>query len=227
MSITVACPGCGRKYAATDKHAGRNISCKQCGGSIPVPAQSPPPPSGPLLRYACDQCGTPYAISPEHAGKKTICSKCGLKFRIPGGGSPSTVSTKSASAPASSKPATVAVPARESPPPIDLDIYGLDEEPVALLPRSAGSAAEASASNRAANEADIPPPPRMKAYTPLSEGKKKQIAKRAAKLERMKPSNATIGVSFGAVLAVSSGGGGGGVPCEGAACSAGVGACCG
>ena len=47
----------------------------------------------------------------------------------------------------------------------------------------------------------MPPPPRMQAYKPLSEAKKKKIAKNAAKADRMKPSNATFGVSFGAVLA--------------------------
>ncbi len=40
-------------------------------------------------------------------------------------------------------------------------------------------------------------------YKPLSEAKKKQIAKRAAKADRMKPSNATLGVSFGTVLAIA------------------------
>jgi hypothetical protein len=43
--------------------------------------------------------------------------------------------------------------------------------------------------------------PRREQYKPLSEKKKKQISKRADKLDRMKPSNAGIGISFGAVLA--------------------------
>jgi DNA-directed RNA polymerase subunit RPC12/RpoP len=202
MPITAECPGCGRKYAVGEKYAGRNILCKQCGGSITVPAQSPSSHSVPMLRYSCDQCGKAYAISPEHAGKKTVCAKCGVKFRIPGG-SPSTVSTKSASAATSSKPATEPVPAQESPPPVDLDIYGLEEEPVAPLPRSAGSTSETSASNRSVSADAIPPPPRMKDYRTLSEAKKKQIAKRAAKVDRMKTSNATFGVSFGAVFLIA------------------------
>jgi hypothetical protein len=155
-----------------------------------------------MLRFSCDQCGKPYVISPEHAGKKTICVKCGVKFRIPGG-SPSTVSTKSASAPSPSKPAAVPVPAQESSPPVDLDVYGLAEEPVAPPPRPAGSPSEGSGSNRSVSEDAIPPPPRTTAYKPLSEAKKKQIAKRAATRDRMMPSNASMGVSFGAVLAIA------------------------
>ncbi len=49
----------------------------------------------------------------------------------------------------------------------------------------------------------MPPPPRMQAYKPLSEAKKKKIAKNAAKADRMKPSNATFGVSFGTALAIA------------------------
>jgi hypothetical protein len=49
----------------------------------------------------------------------------------------------------------------------------------------------------------MPPPPRMQAYKPLSEAKKKRIAKNAAKADRMKPSNATFGVSFGTALAIA------------------------
>ena len=51
-----------------------------------------------------------------------------------------------------------------------------------------------------AGEDSAPLPGRPKAYKPLSEAKKKQIAKRAAKIERSRPSNAAFGVSFGAVL---------------------------
>jgi hypothetical protein len=138
-------------------------------------------------------------ISAEHAGKKTVCAKCGAKIRIPGS-TPSTASAKSA--PASSKPAKVPLPAQESPSPVDLDLYGLEEAPVASLPpRSTGTPSETSASDRSVSKDSLPAPARIKAYKPLSEAKKKQIAKRAAKADRMKPSNATVGVSFGAVLA--------------------------
>jgi DNA-directed RNA polymerase subunit RPC12/RpoP len=192
-----------QEIRADEKHAGRDLSCKQCGGSIPVPAQSPPSPSGPMVRFSCDQCGKPHVISAEHAGKNTVCAKCGAKIRIPGG-SPSTASAKSAPAPAPSKPARVPVPAQQSPPAVDLDLYGWEEAPLASLPpRSAGDPSGASASDRSVSEDSLPAPSRVKAYKPLSEAKKKQIAKRAAKADRMKPSNATVGVSFGAVLAVA------------------------
>ena len=178
----------------------RNLPCKQCGGSIPLPAQLSLEESA-LLRFSCDQCGKHHMISAEHAGKKTICVKCGSKIRIPGG-SPSTVSAKSKSVPASSKPAAVRTSAQESPPPGGLDLYGLEDGPAAPLPRSAGAPSEAFAAGRSGSDDDVPPPAPLN-YKPLSEAKKKQIAKRAAKADRMKPSNATLGVSFGTVLAIA------------------------
>ncbi len=137
MPITVECSACGRKYTVADRKAGADLPCKQCGGSIPLPAQSSLEESA-LLRFSCDQCGKHHMISAEHAGKKTICVQCGSKIRIPGG-SPLTVSAKSKSVPASSKPAAVRTSAQESPPPGGLDLYGLEDGPAAPLPRSAGA----------------------------------------------------------------------------------------
>lgn len=228
MPIMVACPGCGRKYSVSEKSAGRSLTCKECGGSIAVPGQAPPqaqaqpqaqtPPAGaaPMLRFTCDQCGKPHAIAAEHAGKKTICVKCGARIRIPGA-SPATATaaaaaaataTATAAATTTRRPAAAAAvsaptrtPAapRESPP-AGLDIYGLEEALADAPSHSPGTPAGTSESGASGDEDSLPPPKRLD-YAPLSEEKKKKIARRAAKADRMKPSNASVGVSFGAVLA--------------------------
>ncbi len=222
MPIMVTCPGCGRKYAASEKNAGRSLTCKECGGSIAVPgqtqaqpqpqtqaqpqAQTPPAGAAPMLRFTCDQCGKPHAIAAEHAGKKTICVKCGAKIRIPGAipapataTAAATTARKPAAAAAVSAPAKNPAAPRESPA-AGLDIYGLEEALADAPLHSPGVPAGASASGASSDEDSLPPPKRLD-YAPLSEAKKKKIAKRAAKHDRLKPSSASVGVSFGAVLA--------------------------
>jgi hypothetical protein len=146
-----------------------------------------------MLRFSCQNCGKAYVISPEHAGKKTVCSSCGVKFQIPGK-SPSSVSA------AASRPAPKPEPKPDPPPTPELDVYGLEEEPAAP-PTSGSLALGASAPTSSAGEGPAPIPKRMKAYKPLSETQKKKIAKRADKLDRLKPSTAGVGISFGAMLA--------------------------
>lgn len=214
MPIMVTCPGCGRKYAASEKNAGRSLTCKECGGSIAVPGQALPqaqvqpqtqtPPAGaaPMLRFTCDQCGKPHAIAAEHAGKKTICVKCGAKIRIPGASpatATATTATKPAAAAAGSAPAKNPAAPRESAP-AGLDIYGLEEALADAPPQSPAMPSGALASGASGDDDSMPPPKRLD-YAPMSEAKKKKIAKRAAKLDRLKPSTASVGVSFGAVLA--------------------------
>jgi len=148
-------------------------------------------------------------ISPEHAGKKTVCSQCGVKFRIPGGGSPVVASTSaqrsSTSAATPAPPAPVKTAATPAPPaPDELDVYGLEEEPSPTATRGApGSPPEASVQSGSTSAESDPPLPRRDLYKPVSEKKKKQIVKRADKLDRLKPTNAGIGISFGAVLAIA------------------------
>ena len=38
MSISVACPGCGKRYRMKDAKAGRTVPCKACGATLEVPA---------------------------------------------------------------------------------------------------------------------------------------------------------------------------------------------
>jgi ribosomal protein S27E len=190
MSITVTCPGCGKAYAVDDKHAGRQFACKTCGGTIRVTA----PEAAPKLSVACDQCGKAHWVAAEHVGKKTTCKGCGAVFRIQAG----------AAAPVRSEPARPSAArsrAPESPPPPDVDVYGLDEPPEAPRAQASPAVEASSASPNGDDSASLPK--RIGAYKPLTAAQKKKIAKRAAKIEKTKVSNATVGVSFGAVLAIA------------------------
>jgi hypothetical protein len=190
MSVTVKCSGCGKAYAVEDQHAGRQFTCKQCGQVVRVTA----PEAAAKLSVACDQCGKAHWVSAEHVGKKTTCKGCGAQFRIQVGGV----------APVRSEPARRAsarAEAPESPPRSDVDVYGLDEEPAA--PLSQGSRPVETSLASPGGDDSAPLPKRPEAYKPLSAAQKKKIAKRAAKIEKTKTSNATVGVSFGAVLAIA------------------------
>jgi len=195
MNVTAECPSCGRKYSVDEKYAGKTFSCKQCSTAIQVSAPAAPSRAVPMLRFECENCGKAYAIASEHAGKKTVCASCGVKFRIPGGSS-SVVANTAAQRP--SKPAS----APPAPAPAELDVYGLEDEPPATAARGDRvSSSEATVPHGTTSAESDPPLPRRDHFKPLSEKKKKQIAKRADKLNLMKPSNAGVGISFGAVLA--------------------------
>jgi len=197
MQITAACASCGSKYRLDEKYAGRTFSCKQCSAAIQVSKQMAPAPTVPMLRFECENCSKAYTIAPEHAGKKTVCSNCGFKFRVPGGGSSVAAST---SAQRSSKAAS----ASATPAPAELDIYGLkDEPPFARAPGGRPSPSQASLEDDSRSADPDSLLPRRDHYKPLSEGKKKKITKRADKLDRMKPTSAGVGISFGAVFAIA------------------------
>jgi ribosomal protein S27E len=199
MIITAQCPGCDKPYSINEKYAGRKVPCPKCGQTMVVPAAEGAPPAAARLRVACENCGKGHFVAAGHAGKKTVCKSCGATFRIPSG-SPSTARGEPVPSPSGGAAAKAAL-APAPPAPEALDVYGLEEEPVA--PQTPGGPSSGAAlPTVAAGDGDAaPPPPRMKAYKPLSEAQKKKIAKRADKLDRTRPSNATLGVSFGAVLA--------------------------
>jgi hypothetical protein len=94
------------------------------------------------------------------------------------------------------------VPKEEPAAPALEDIYGLAEDP---LPPRSRAADPALANQGPASPEDEVKPIRPGAYKPMSEAKKKKIAKRADKIEKSKPyrSNAAFGVSFGTVLAIA------------------------
>jgi hypothetical protein len=189
MPMTVECPSCGTKYRFDEKYAGRTFSCKRCSSAIQASAEEAPEAATPVLRFKCENCGKGYKISSEHAGKKTVCSDCGTEFRIPWGDSPA-AANKSAQ--------------RSKPTPAELDVYGLEDEP----PASAGGAARVPGSgNTVQLDSTSAEPgavvPRRDYYKPLSEKQKKKINKRADKLNLLKPTNASVGISFGAVIAIA------------------------
>ncbi len=183
------CPSCGKSYAVDEKRVGHRTKCKQCGEVILVAISE----VAPKLRVECERCGKGHWVSAEHAGKQTVCKNCGAMFRIliggtaPGGNE-------------SPQPPSGRDVDPESPAHVDLDVYGLNEEPIVPLSRG-GSRSEESAATGSVDEDSAPLPSRLKPFEPLSDAKKKKIAKRAAKLEKSKASSATVGVSFGAVLA--------------------------
>ncbi len=63
MSIAVVCGSCGKRYAAPEKLAGKQVKCHQCGATVEVPAvevpavEAEPEPLEPL--------GDPFADMPE------------------------------------------------------------------------------------------------------------------------------------------------------------------
>jgi hypothetical protein len=190
MPMTVECPSCGAKYRFDEKYAGRTFSCKRCRSAIQASAEEAPAPAAPILRFKCGNCGKGYKISSEHAGKKTICSECGAEVRIPWGDSPAEAN-KSAQG---SAPPTAA----------ELDVYGLEDAP----PASAGGGGQGSLSDStlqldSTNAESAEALPRRDHYQPLTEKKKKKINQRADKRDRLMSTNAGVGVSFGAVLAIA------------------------
>jgi len=130
------------------------------------------------ISVACP-CGARLKTKDENAGRSLKCPKCGEPVRVP----------------AAAAPQTEAVPD---------DIYGLDDEPASRPSARSDDlfASSPSAPSSAAVEEKLPP---RAGYTPMTEEKKKKIAKRAAKVEKSKPSfaGAGIGVSIGTVLAIA------------------------
>jgi RNase P subunit RPR2 len=192
MSITTQCPGCRKTYAIDEKHEGRTLICKQCGGAMRVGSDGEVRRNGPRVRVECDDCGKGHWVSAENAGKKTFCKNCGTLFRIPEG---VTASDRNESTRASSAQLTDSDPSSQ----VELDVFGLKDGAVPTV-SGTSSLSGASAINGSAGDDSAPLPSRPKPYKPLSASKKKQIARRAAKLDRSRPSTAAFGVSFGAVL---------------------------
>lgn len=136
------------------------------------------------ISVACS-CGVRLKTKDENAGRSLKCPKCGNPIRVPAASASATAQPKAAEA----------APA---------DIYGLDDEPVSRSSEGSDGiyASSPSSSSSAATEEKLPP---RAGYTPMTDAKKKKIAKRAAKVDKEKPSfaGAGIGVSFGTVLLIA------------------------
>ena len=91
MPISAACPGCGAKFQAPDKLAGRRAKCPKCGAAIAVGGATEPADqtaganSGePSIAATCS-CGKRFRAKAELAGKRVKCPGCGNALTIPGG----------------------------------------------------------------------------------------------------------------------------------------------
>jgi hypothetical protein len=144
------------------------------------------------ITIQCPDCGTKYTVDQKFEGRKLTCKKCELKFTITAGPMTPQVAARSSASPAT-RPEPV--------PPVPDDVYGLADEPVPARVRNATAAGSSSRTDD-----DEPKTlPRPGSTTPLTEAQKRNIAKRADKIEKSKPfrSNAAFGVSFGTVLAIA------------------------
>ncbi len=123
-------------------------------------------------------CGARLKTKDENAGRSFNCPKCGQSLSVPAAGS-----------------AVKAKPKAAEPTPDDL--FGFNDEPV--LPRAQAGARPAG---EAVAEEKLPS---RAGYEPMTDAKKKKIAKLAAKVEKSKPTfgGASMGVSLGTVLAIA------------------------
>ncbi len=144
-------------------------------------------------------CGCPANVVARGTGfllntseRRPSARRCGSTFRIQSGENATERSD-------SARPSSGRDGVSEAPAPVNLDVYGLNED--AMAPLSRGSPLGESSPTSHDSDGPAPLPSRLKPYQPLSESQKKKIAKRAAKIEKTKASSATVGVSFGAVLA--------------------------
>jgi DNA-directed RNA polymerase subunit RPC12/RpoP len=84
MPISVECGGCGSKFQAPDKLAGKRAECPKCSAVIEVGAR-PPQSSGKgapgedavqPIPARCG-CGKEFRANADLAGKRVKCPACG------------------------------------------------------------------------------------------------------------------------------------------------------
>ena len=139
------------------------------------------------ISVAC-ACGVRLKTKDENAGRSLRCPKCGQMIAVPSAG------------PVTRPPVAAARQTRAAEP-VPADLYGLDDLPAPAA--SSGARDEGPFAQTAASTEEKLPP--RAGYAPMSEAKKKKIAKRAAKVDKSKPSyaGASVGISLGAVLAIA------------------------
>jgi hypothetical protein len=78
MTIAVQCGGCGKRFKASDQHAGKNVKCPGCAASITIPAATTAPAAGSLGDLLDDELKVSApapAAAAKPAGRK--CRQCG------------------------------------------------------------------------------------------------------------------------------------------------------
>jgi hypothetical protein len=142
------------------------------------------------IPFRCDGCGKTFQAPLHMAGKSGTCKACGQAIRIP-------AAAGAAATAAAPRPKAAALAQVATPPPAD--IYGFDDGP-SSAPTGKGREVELDGHSSSSKEEALP---QRLDYKPLSAEKKKQIAKRAAKIDRSMPSYAGAGMaSVGSVILV-------------------------
>ena len=191
MSLEYQCPGCGTRYTLQDALAGKRVKCKKCGESVRVPTNGATDvdQSAVLIRLTCDSCGKSYNLPAHLGGKRGRCKACGHDMMIPA---------------AQKAVAGLELGAMAPPPP---DIYGLDESSTAPMRKGIpgdGAFSDAPSPAAARSEVDENALPPRAGYEPMTDAKRKQIARRAAKAQSSRSFSGTgMGVSFGTVLMIT------------------------
>lgn len=106
MSTEIQCPACRQRYAAPDRHAGKEVPCPACKTRIRVPhknttsatlSQATDSPvrgatpnsardntnSHERINGHCEQCGRPYQVDAKYAGRKMACPQCNSVLVVP------------------------------------------------------------------------------------------------------------------------------------------------
>ena len=86
MPISVSC-GCGKKFAAPSKLAGKKVKCPACSEPIRVPGAAASKTNGKAsasITVPCD-CGKSFRAPAKLAGKKVKCPACDQAVRVPAG----------------------------------------------------------------------------------------------------------------------------------------------
>ena len=90
MPIHVKCPGCGAKFQAPEKLAGKRVKCPKCSAVVTVgersqrpsgQATAPAEEETPLIPVAC-RCGKKLRVKAKLAGKRVKCPACGQAFTV-------------------------------------------------------------------------------------------------------------------------------------------------
>ena len=90
MTIHVQCGGCGAKFEAPEKFAGKRVKCPKCSAVVTVgersqrpsgQATAPAEEETPLIPVAC-RCGKKLRVKAKLAGKRVKCPACGQAFTV-------------------------------------------------------------------------------------------------------------------------------------------------
>ncbi|MDA0836068.1 MAG: hypothetical protein O3A29_22580 [Planctomycetota bacterium] len=90
-TVSITCPGCGKKFTVDNNYAGTRRRCSICGVEINFPslvAKSTTVAATVRSRITtipvtCTGCSKTFTVDEKHAGKRRKCNKCGAVLEIP------------------------------------------------------------------------------------------------------------------------------------------------